>query len=410
MLQTAHAAIKKAADANDLKASELEELLAVEAAHEFEIVLENGDKLPAFRMQHNSVRGPYKGGVRFHPEVNFEEVQALATLMSFKTAAVGLPLGGGKGGVQVNSKDYSEEQLEEIARKYVRYLEQYIGPNKDVPAPDVNTNSKIIDWMVDEYSKLTGDETRASFTGKSISKGGSKGRVSATGYGGYMVLNELLSQQGNQGEVTISVQGLGNVGEYFARKVAIEQPDWKIVAISDSSATLYCKNGLDVSVITDYKAAGNRLKDYNVDEVEVQDTDAIISIPVTVMALAAMGNVITEANQSDVSTNYIVELANGPVNTAAYDQLTSRGVVIVPDIIANAGGVIVSYLEWQQNMNNESWSEQEVDARLSEYIVPATQRMIQIANDQTVDLKQASFMMAIENIQQTNNRGKLATE
>ena len=294
MLQTAHAVITKAAETSGLTASEIEGLLAVEAAHEFEIRMDNGDTLPAFRMQHNSARGPYKGGVRFHPEVDFDEVRALATLMSFKTAAVGLPLGGGKGGVQVNPRDYSEEQLEEIARKYVRNLEEHIGPQQDVPAPDVNTNSKIIDWMVDEYSKLTGDETKASFTGKSIANGGSEGRESATGYGGYMVLNELLQQRGVSGEVTLSIQGLGNVGEFFARKVAMDQPGWKVVAVSDSSATVYCAEGLDIVAVADYKAAGNRLKDYVAEGVEVKSPDEILTTKVTVMALAALGGLITD--------------------------------------------------------------------------------------------------------------------
>ena len=189
MLNSAHANITQAAQRLGLSDTQLDTLLAVENPHTFTITLDNGKSFDAFRMQHSSVRGPYKGGIRFHPEVDMEEVQALATLMSFKTAAVNIPLGGGKGGVQVDPHVLSEQELEELSRKYVRHLEEHIGPHKDVPAPDVNTNAQIIDWMVDEYSQLTGDTTRASFTGKSLKNGGSKGREAATGRGGVITLS-----------------------------------------------------------------------------------------------------------------------------------------------------------------------------------------------------------------------------
>lgn len=290
MLDTAHKTIKAAADKIGLSATELEELLAVEAAHEFKIELENGKTFNAFRMQHNSKRGPYKGGIRFHHEVDFDEVRALATLMSLKTAAVNLPLGGGKGGVEVNPKDLSVEELEELSRKYVQGLKKHIGPHKDVPGPDVNTNPQIIDWMVDEYSKITGDETRGSFTGKSLENGGSLGRTAATGRGGYLVVNEILEQLGKaEDKVSIAVQGLGNVGEYFVRTIMAERPHWKFVAISDSSGTIYSSDGLDPEAFLAFKSDRGRFKDYAVEGVEVRDSDAVLYVQCDVFAPAALG-------------------------------------------------------------------------------------------------------------------------
>jgi glutamate dehydrogenase/leucine dehydrogenase len=401
MLETAHKTIKQAADNLGLSAEELEELLAVEAAHEFKIELDNGKVFNAFRMQHNSDRGPYKGGIRFHPEVDFDEVRALATLMSLKTAAVNLPLGGGKGGVEVDPRSLTVEELEELSRKYVRGLQAHIGPHKDVPAPDVNTNPQIIDWMVDEYSKLTGDTTKASFTGKSIDNGGSAGRNAATGYGGYLVINEILEQIGRTDEaITLAVQGLGNVGEFFVRTVMLMRPHWKFVAVSDSSATISNSDGLNPDDFLAFKADQGRFKDYDKNIVSVESSDDIIVAVCDVLVLAALGDVITEDNQSSVQASYILELANGPVNADAAGQLEARDVKIVPDIVANAGGVIVSYLEWQQNIAREKWSEDDVNQKLADYIVPATKKMLIKALDEHVSYKQAAFMIAIERLQE----------
>jgi glutamate dehydrogenase/leucine dehydrogenase len=399
MLDTAHAIIREAATASGLSAEELDSLLELEAAHEFDIVLSSGKKFKAFRMQHNSKRGPYKGGVRFHPEVDFDEVRALATLMSLKTAAVNLPLGGAKGGVVVNPKDLSHDELEEIARKYVQGLQEFIGPEKDVPAPDVNTNAEIIDWMVDEYGKLTGDNTKASFTGKSLENGGSLGRTAATGRGGYLVLNEVLEDTGKaDDEVTIAVQGIGNVGEYFMTTVKKERPNWKVVAISDSTGTLYDMNGLDAELVVAHKKSAGKLATFIQEGVQVLDSDAILSIECDVLAPAALGDVITEENVATVRADYILELANGPVNAKAGEALESREVTVIPDIIANAGGVIVSYLEWQQNMAHESWTEEEVKTKLADYIVPATKDMLQKATSEHISLKQAAFTIAIRRL------------
>jgi glutamate dehydrogenase/leucine dehydrogenase len=248
MLETAHANIRRAGQKLGLDDETIDRLIKTDKEHIFKIKLDNGQVFDAFRVQHSNRRGPYKGGIRFHPGVNLDEVRALATLMSFKTAAVGLPLGGGKGGIKVDPKKLSRPELEELSRKYAKHLAAHIGPDKDVPAPDVNTNAQIIDWMVDEYEKLTGDNSHASFTGKSLANGGSLGRPAATGRGGVIALRQLLKHQGKSAKpLTYALQGFGNVGSFFATIAQTEQPQWKLVAASDSSGTLYSQAGLVVA-------------------------------------------------------------------------------------------------------------------------------------------------------------------
>lgn len=417
MLKTAHQHIRNTGKKLGLSQKQIDKLLAVEAKHEFEIVLKNGKKFKAFRMQHSSARGPYKGGIRFHEHVNHDEVQALATLMSFKTAAVNIPLGGGKGGVVVDPKTLSEEELEELARGYVRYLEKHIGPHKDVPAPDVNTNPKIIDWMVDEYAKLTGDKTRATFTGKSIEHGGSEGRDAATGRGGVIVLKTLLelvargeqpdnrihSDSGaSRGDVPLSkvvsyaVQGFGNVGAFFAEVAEREHPNWKLVSATDSSGGVYDSNGLSATKLSEWKSERKRLIDYP--SGSKITNEELISADVDVLILAALGGVVDATNQSTVKAKYILELANGPVDSSAEEGLKSRGIVVVPDILANAGGVIVSYLEWLQNLGQEHWTLEVVNKKLEEYLVPATIDIAKRAKKDKSTLKDSAFAVAVERL------------
>ncbi len=397
MLETAHHHIRNTGKRLGLKAEQIERLLKVEAAHEFEIELKSGKKFKAYRMQHNSARGPYKGGIRFHPEVNKDEVQALATLMSFKTAAVDLPLGGGKGGVVVNPKDLSESELEELAREYVRYLEPHIGPQKDVPAPDVNTNPQIIDWMVDEYAALTGDKTNATFTGKSLEKGGSLGRDAATGRGGVIVLRTLqeLSQKAGA-KLTVAIQGYGNVGSFFGEVAEAEHPEWELVAATDSSGGVYAAEGLSAEELSAWKKDRKSLSDFT--KGKKITNDDLVALDVDVLILAALGGVVTEENQSQVKAKYILELANGPVDDSAEAGLSERGVVVVPDILANAGGVIVSYLEWCQNLQGEKWSLSTVNEKLNTYLVNATKTIYTRAENDKTNLKEAAFAVATERI------------
>jgi glutamate dehydrogenase/leucine dehydrogenase len=399
MLTTAHNTIKKAALNLDVSIEKLEKLIEIEAAHEFEIVLKNGKKFKGFRMQHSSIRGPYKGGIRFHPEVDFDEVRALATLMSLKTALVDVPLGGGKGGVVVDPKELSVEELEELSRGYVQNLVKHIGPHTDIPAPDVNTNAQIMDWMVHEYSLLTGDTTKASFTGKSIENGGSLGRDSATGRGGLYVLESLLASKDRLAdEFTYAVQGFGNVGSYFAELIKEAFPNWKLVAVTDSSGGIYDKNGLDANELVSFKKNKGRFADYNSNSVEHFTEDKIVAIDANILVLAALGSVVTVENQSSVQAEYIIEMANGPVDSESQLMLSDRGVIVVPDILANAGGVVVSYLEWLQNMQNEHWTLEQVNTKLEKYMKDATEAVLDCSEKQMLDMKDAAFLIAVERL------------
>jgi glutamate dehydrogenase/leucine dehydrogenase len=358
----------------------------------------------AFRVQHNNNLGPYKGGIRFHPDVTLEEVRALATLMSIKTAAVGLPLGGGKGGVAVNPKELSQAELEEVARKFAACLAPHIGPDKDIPAPDVGTNATVIDWMVDEYTKQTGDKSLASFTGKSIDKGGSLGREAATGRGGVIALHELLKNLSkDKGQLTVAVQGYGNVGSFFARIAEADHPRWKLIAATDTSGGLLYEPGLSAHDLHDFKQKQGRLGEYELPNAVQISNEDLISTEVDVLVLAALGDAVTEHNMKNVKAKIILELANGPVNETAYEYLSGKGVLVMPDILVNAGGVIVSHLEWLQNKQNEQWSEETVNARLEDYMIKAVDLVYKESRRLGVSLKEAAFAVAMKRILKGRN-------
>jgi glutamate dehydrogenase (NADP+) len=319
--------------------------------------------------------------------------------MSLKTAAVGLPLGGGKGGVAVNPRNLSKQELEELSRKYVQRLHKHIGPDKDVPAPDVNTNATIIDWMVDEYENITGDTSHASFTGKSIKNGGSLGRDAATGRGGVITLREYLKHIGKSEEkITYAIQGFGNVGQFFATVAQYEQSKWQMRAASDSSATIFANGDLDAEALAKFKQNGGRFADYEDESVEKSGPDDFASQKVDVLVLAALEDAVNKDNVKDVKARYIIELANGPITNEAYNHLIKKGVVILPDVVANAGGVIVSYLEWKQNKQNEKWSEEKVNKELENYITKAVDQMYMTSKNQGVPLKEAAFISALKNL------------
>ncbi len=400
MLETAQASIRKAAEQLGVKDEELEKILTAEQEHDLELVVD-GEKLRAFRVQHNSQRGPYKGGVRFHPEVDLDEVRALATLMSFKTAAVDIPLGGGKGGVAYDPRDRDETFNEKVAREYVRALADHIGPDKDVPAPDVNTDGRIIDWMVDEFSKITGDETRASFTGKTLGNGGSEGREAATGRGGVIALREYIASHPELPKpLTVAVQGIGNVGFFFAQ-IAQEQLPVRIVAVSNSRKCLVVKdfahndNELD---FTGKSFGRDVIFEFENEKTEERSGSEILALDVDVLVFAALGDVIDSSNQAEIKARILLELANGPVDDEAHDLLYERGIVSMPDIVANAGGVIVSYLEWRQNLGGETWDELHVNSELDRILANATRAMIERANKETVPLREAAFVIALERL------------
>lgn len=399
MLDSAQTMVRKAADKLKLSEEHIEQLLRANQTHSFDIKV--GEKThKAFRIQHSNARGPYKGGVRFHSEVNQDEVAALALLMSLKTAAVGIPLGGGKGGVIINPNDHDQAHIEQVARGYVRGLKDHIGPQKDVPAPDVNTNAQIMDWMVDEFEQITGDTSKASFTGKSLGNGGSVGREAATGRGGMIVLREYLkATKRDPTTVTVAVQGVGNVGFWFA-KLAEAELGVRVVAVSDSKRTLAVKdfnNNKNELSLEEYKGHKKGLiVDLESSHTEFLSRDAVLGLDADVLVLAALGDVIDEENYDTVSAPIILELANGPITDSAHDLLTQHGKVVVPDIVANAGGVIVSYLEWLQNLSNEQWDEKKVNDRLDKVLSEAAKRMIETASSTDSSLKEAAFMMALE--------------
>lgn len=406
MLATAHALITRAGKKLGLDEQTIKKLIDIDAEHIFKIKLDSGKSFDAYRVQHNNKLGPYKGGIRFHPEVNLDEVRALATLMSFKTAAAGLPLGGAKGGVSVNPKALGQNELEELSRKYARHLASHIGPDKDVPAPDVNTNPQIIDWMLEEYEAETGDKSHAAFTGKSVEKGGSLGRDAATGRGGAIALRELLKHMGKAGGQTgrqapvlrYALQGFGNVGSFFAAVVEKEYPNWKLVAASDSQAAIYSPGGLSAKELDGYKAQRKSFADFKRDGIQNMSNEELLGLDIDVLVLAALGDAVNESNVRNIKADIVVELANGPISEEAFDTLVARGVAILPDIIANAGGVIVSYLEWLQNKNGEHWPEEKVNKELERYMVKATDELYKTAEDKSVSLKEAAFINAIENL------------
>jgi len=397
MLETAHASIIRAGKKLGLDQDTIDQLIKTDAEHIFEIRLSNGKTYPAYRVQHSNKRGPYKGGIRFHPDVNLDEIRALATLMSFKTAVAGLPLGGGKGGVAIDPRELSEPELEELSRAYAKHLTPHIGPDKDVPAPDVNTNGQIIDWMVAEFEAETGETNHASFTGKSLERGGSLGRDAATGRGGVIALRELLRHEGKLGKpLTYAVQGFGNVGSFFATVAQADHPDRKLVAASDSGAAVHSADGLDAKQLDKYKLGGGRFANFK--DAEIISNEDLLALDVDVLVLAALGDAVTEANMKNIKAKYAVELANGPVNEQAFEYLSQKGVVVLPDIFANAGGVIVSYLEWVQNKAGEHWPEAKVNAELEKYMVAAAKDLYKTADQEKVSLKDAAFINAIKNL------------
>ncbi|HSX28086.1 MAG TPA: Glu/Leu/Phe/Val dehydrogenase [Candidatus Saccharimonadales bacterium] len=395
MLDTARTAIRQAATKLGYDSATIEGLLEAEAEHVFEIELSNGKKFPAYRVQHNSKLGPYKGGIRFHPQVTLDEVRALATLMSLKTAAAGLPLGGGKGGIAVDPRGLTPAELEELARRYAKHLSPHIGPQKDIPAPDVNTNAQIIDWMVDELTAEKGEDAKATLTGKSIAGGGSEGRAAATGRGGVIALMQLLRYLGKADQpLTVALQGFGNVGYYFA-EVLREYPNVTLVAIANSKTTIYAKDGLDV---TQHASSDDTPKLEQLDGFAVADklaSDAVIGVNADILVLAALEDAVTAHNADTVKASVIVELANGPVNASADEKLAKGGVLVLPDIIANAGGVIVSYLEWQQNLQGVHWDEADVNAQLETHMQQAMKAVLKRFDQPGATLKSAAFEYAL---------------
>lgn len=401
----------------DLNEDKLEEFLEPDRVLEVKIPIKIGSELITFtgyRSQHSNVLGPYKGGLRFHPRVNRDEVMALSLWMSLKTAVVGIPFGGGKGGIAVDPKALTESELESLSREYVRRVYEIIGPDKDVPAPDVNTNPKIIDWMADEYIKLhknsgqKQNELYASFTGKG--KNGLAGRTEATGFGGVVVLKEIAKKLKLIPEkTTIAVMGFGNVGYYFA-KIASEA-GFKVVSVSDSKGGIIKRDSkgdfipLDIPLVYDCKMEKGSLNGcYCAGGVcdtrggQLITNEQLLELPVDILIPAALEDVITGNNMQNIKAKVIVEMANGPLTPKASHYLINKGTFVVPDILANSGGVAASYIEWEQNKQNKTYKKEVVLKRLEKLMVDAFNNVWGQAEKNNTNLPEASYLVALKKI------------
>jgi len=348
-----------------------------------------------WRSQHNSALGPTKGGIRYHPDVTKDEVIALSAWMSVKNAVVVIPYGGGKGGVRVNPKELSSDELERLSRKYIDLIYKYIGPDQDIPAPDVYTNSQIMAWMMDEYSKLVGSHQPAVITGKPKILGGSKGRGTATARGGFFVLREALKVKSERfNGLTAAVQGFGNAGSFATR--FLSEAGVKVVAVSDSKGGIYNRNGLSYGAILEHKKNSGSVVNFNgADNITNKE---LLELEVDILVPAAIESVITEENADRIKARYILELANGPVVPQADKILYEKGTFVLPDILANAGGVTVSYFEWIQNRIGYYWSEREVHEKLDNIMTDAFHNVYKIMKDYNIDARKAAYILALSRI------------
>lgn len=357
-----------------------------------------------YRSQYNDARGPFKGGIRFHPSVTADEVKALSAWMTWKTAVVNIPLGGAKGGVAVDPKQLSSGELERLSRAYVRALVPFIGPDIDIPAPDVSTDPRIMGWMLDEYEAITGRKSPGVITGKPLSIGGSLVREYATAQGTFFVIDELAKRCHLPQGTTVAIQGFGNGGSFLAEILA--GAGYTLVAIADSQASLYKEDGLDVAEVIKHKKATGTLG--NCVGCETLPSEAVLSVPADILVLAAMENVVHSGNQTEVRAKYIVELANGPVTPEADSWLFDQGIIVVPDILANAGGVTVSYYEQVQNASNFYWEEPVILAMLEKTMRQGFNAVLAYQERYNTTYRMAGYVLAVERVVQAmRDRGRL---
>lgn len=347
-----------------------------------------------YRSQHNNARGPYKGGIRFHPQVSLSEVQALSMWMTWKCAIADIPYGGAKGGVIVDPKKLSDGELERLSKAFATSISDCIGEDKDIPAPDVNTDGRIMNWMREAHEAAIGHASPATFTGKAIEQGGSEGRTEATGYGGVFVMNRLFEKLGKATKgASIAIQGIGNVGSYFALKA--HELGYTIVALSDSKVGLYDPNGLDPQKVFAYKKEHGSLAGFGGKEIAPND---ILFLPVDVLVPAALEAVITKENADQVKANLIIEMANGPVTPEADIILEKKNIISVPDVLANSGGVSVSYYEWVQNKQNEHWTKADVLEKLRVKITKAFDDCYESMKQHNVSLRMGAYAVAVQKV------------
>ena len=347
-----------------------------------------------YRVEHNNARGPYKGGIRFHHDTDINEVKALAFWMALKCAVANIPMGGGKGGVTVDPKKLSKAELEKLSRGWARGMADILGPKKDVPAPDVNTTPEIMAWMGDEFAKISGDMTYATFTGKPLDKGGSEGRGAATGLGGWYVFAALAEKYGIKPDSTVVIQGFGNVGGNAAE--IFQRNGYKVIAMSDSKGGIINEAGLDYTALVEWKKQNGMLAGFPGSRTITNEE--LLVLPCDVLIPSALENQITFENAQDIKARLVLELANGPTTPEADEILFDRGIPVVPDILANSGGVTVSTFEWEQNLKGEHWSEADVNAKMLEILNRESLAIYEKSVAAKTDLRRAAFIVALERL------------
>jgi len=355
-------------------------------------------KFKAYRSQHNNARGPYKGGIRFHPNVSEDEVKALSTWMSIKCAVVGIPFGGAKGGIVVDPGELSIPELQRLSTLYAQKLASNIGPWKDIPAPDVNTGGREMGWMLDAYEKIVGFQAPATFTGKPVELGGSQGRTEATGLGGlYTLENYVRKKEIKKERIEIAIQGFGNVGYWFAKFASAA--GYKVVAISDSSGGVYNPKGLDVDKLTKLKNEyGTFLNLPKSGYQSLITNHELLSLPVDILVPAALENTITKDNAKDIKAKTVLEMANGPTTPEAEDILLKKGIDILPDVLCNAGGVTVSYFEWVQNLSGYYWGVVEVNEKLKKIMDKSFSEIYEMKKKKDISFRQSAYTLAVKRI------------
>lgn len=373
------------------------------------ITKEDGSKeaFHAFRVQFNNARGPFKGGIRFHQEADLDEVKALAALMAIKTAVVNIPFGGAKGGVQVNPKELTKKEVQEVARAYVRSFEEHLGPDIDCPAPDVNTNPDIMAWMRDEYEKQTKTYSPGMITGKPLEFGGSLGRDTATARGAFFILQDMIDRYALEpSELRVAIQGFGNAGAHMAK--FLHEAGYNVVAVSDSQGGIYSPEGIDPVRIHKYKQkTGSVTGEYcegsvcdidrmKLDNVKTISNEELLEVDCDILIPAALDNVITKDNAERIKAKYVVELANGPTTPEADAILEKHDVRVLPDVLANAGGVTVSYFEWSQGRSGEQWTADVVDQRLKRVMLDAYKAVRREARREDMTYREAAFSVGIK--------------
>ena len=395
VFEIARSQIKKACDKLELEDAVYEILKNPMRVLEvsFPVKMDDGSikSFTGYRSQHNNACGPFKGGIRFHPNVTLDEVKALSTWMTFKCGVAGIPYGGGKGGISIDPKDYSKSELERISRGYAYAISSIIGEKQDIPAPDVNTNGEIMSWMVDEYSKVSGSFKPATFTGKPVEFYGSLARSEATGYGVALMAMEVANKMNlDLNNLKVGLQGFGNVGSYAGKYIS----DFgaKVIMIGLPEHALYNKDGIKIDELIDYININKTTKGFP-GAIEV-DEDVLLS-DVDILMPCALENVLTSNNAQKVKAKIISEGANGPTTPEADEIFAKNNIVVIPDILANSGGVIVSYFEWVQNLNRYSWTFEEVQQKQEALMKNAFNEIWNLSNEHNVELRTAAYMMSI---------------